>query len=833
MTPVFLEQIAEAVCGTTRNLPAGCLIERVCTDSRGVSPHALFVALKGDRTDGHRFLADAFRNGAACAIVAQDVVDQSGADPSWPLIIVESPLRALQLLAKWYRAQFMNRVIAVTGSRGKTMVKQALGALLARIGVTTSPGSYNSQLGVPLAVLANEKEAALSVLEAGVSEPGEMAVLEEIAAPDFGILTNIGVAHLASFGSREAIAREKMALFRRIPAEGWVLLPDNEATIRPLAATLSCRIHWIGAPGQPLALGILAAVDGGQRLALTTADGARREVTVATRSPDIIADLHIAATAALLLGVSLDDIVSTLDGYAPRPTRTEVWSSSQGVRIVNDAHTTDPMSVHAALRSAALGASHTGRKFFALAGARELGPDGGAEQRQVGAYAADCGYSHLFLVGDVPAQTVVDGFRAQVPDGVVTTVRDPSELKEHLLPLLRWGDTVLFKGPPMSGMSLAARDLAGSIAPRAEWVDLAAIGENVARFRRHCGGGVRVMAVLKALAYGTESDRLAFWLSRLGIHHIGVSTPGEGVAVRRTGIGQEIYVFMPGPADIDNILRYRLIPVLYDAVLVEQFEAALADRGAVIDVHMKVNTGMNRLGVEPGDALTVARRIRASGTMRLAGLCTHFASADDPDEDAFTRRQIATFDQVIAALKADGFDDLLIHAANTAGAARFPEAHYDMVRVGLGLYGIYPSPAVEQALELVLAVGVTSQVTRIQHVRRGESLGYNRPFSAQGDLKVGIVPFGYDDGLRWQHAATGAVMINGRMAPIVGRVSMDQMQVDVTDVPGVGPGTPVLLYGAHDGYAIRPETAAQAWGTIPHEMLVKLGNRVTRIYIEP
>jgi alanine racemase len=191
------------------------------------------------------------------------------------------------------------------------------------------------------------------------------------------------------------------------------------------------------------------------------------------------------------------------------------------------------------------------------------------------------------------------------------------------------------------------------------------------------------------------------------------------------------------------------------------------------------------------------------------------------------------FDLVIAALRADGFTDLLVHAANTAGTARFPEAHYDMVRIGLGLYGIYPSPAVEQALELVLAVGVTSQVTRVQQVKAGESLGYNRPYAASGDLKVGVIPFGYDDGLRWQHSASGAVMINGHMAPIVGRVSMDQMQVDVTNVPGVGSGTPVLLYGAHDGYVIRPESAAQSWGTIPHEMLVKLGNRVTRIYIEP
>jgi len=171
MIPVSLDQIAAVIPGTARNLPSGRVIERVCTDSRGVSPGALFVALKGDRTDGHQFLADAFRHGATCAVIAQDVVDVIPIDPAWPLIVTDSPLRSLQQLAKWYRARFMDRVLAITGSRGKTMVKEALGTLLARQGATTSPGSYNSQLGLPLAVLANEKEGTLTILEAGVSEP--------------------------------------------------------------------------------------------------------------------------------------------------------------------------------------------------------------------------------------------------------------------------------------------------------------------------------------------------------------------------------------------------------------------------------------------------------------------------------------------------------------------------------------------------------------------------------------------------------------------------------------------------------------------------------------
>jgi alanine racemase len=832
MIPVSLDQIAAAVRSTVSHKLPQCMIDRVSTDSRGVAPNTLFVALKGVHTDGHQFLADAFRNGAACAVISKGMRDQISNDPAWPLIVTDSPLSFLQQLAKWYRSHFINQVVAITGSNGKTVVKDSLGSLLASRGVTVSPGSYNSKLGLPLAVLSNEKEGPLAILEAGVSEPNEMEILEEIAAPNFGILTNIGVAHLASFGSRHAIAQEKMKLFRRIPSSGWVILPEGEDTIRPYADQLECQKYVIGATNQPLSLTVVASVDGGHVLALASAEGVRCELLVNTLSPDIISDLHIAATAAYLLGMKVDEIASTLEGYIPTPTRTEVWSSPHGVRIVSDAYTADPISVHNALRTAALGTLQTGRKIFAFAGMKELGTRDSVEQRQVGEHAAACGFSHLFLVGQ-GLNVVADSFRSTRPDGVVFNVRDTSDLKDHLLPFLRLGDTVLFKGPRNSGMVAAARDLAGSIAPRVQWIELAAIAENVARFRRYCGGRVKVMAVLKALAYGTEFDRLGFWFSKMGIHHVGVSTTSEGISVRRSGISQEIYVFLPNAADADNLARYRLTPILYDGHLVDQFIEDLRETRNTIDVHLKVNTGMNRLGVEPEEALSVARKIRESHTMRLVGVCTHFSSADDPAQDNRTRRQISVFNNVISNLEADGFRNLITHAANTAATVRFPDAHYDMVRVGLGLYGIYPSVAVADRLELELAIGVTSQIARIQHVKRGQSIGYGCAFTANKDMNVGTIPFGYDDGLKWEEVATGSVLINGKLAPIVGRVSMDQMQVDISDVGGVGIGSPVLIYGAHDGYVLRPEIVAKEHNTIPHEMLVDLGSRVTRIYVEP
>ncbi len=832
MIATKLDRIAHEIGGELRGGSPSLTVDRVCTDSRGAAPGALFVALHGQHADGHRFLADAFRNGATAALISRDRLGGLALQAEWPIIAVPDPLDALQSLARWHRREYFQRVLAITGSNGKTIVKDALKTLLAGRQLLASPGSYNSQLGLPLAILSAERPEPLAILEVGVSAPGEMDALERIAAPDYGILTNIGLAHFAAFGSREAIAQEKMKLFQHLPHDGWLLLPADEPILDKFTQTIKAPIYKVGVANQSLSLSPVSLSEDGQLLELSIPAQGTRSVTVKTRSPEIISDLHVAALAAHLLGANLGEIASALDGYSPTATRMEVWSSPQGIRIINDGYSSDPISVHAALRSATLGAPQGGRKIFAFAGMRELGANSVREHRQVGAQAAECGFSHLFLVGNGELESTASGYKSVQPEGSIVQVATANELKDQLLPLLRPGDTVLFKGPRNAGMVKAVHDLSGAIAQRCLWVNLAAIEGNIARFRRHIGGA-HIVAMLKARSYGTELGQLASWMSRLGIHHIGVSSANEGAAVRKTGADQDILVFLAEREDVDNLLRYRLTPVIYSAELVEGFAASMAGSDHLLDVHLKVDTGMHRLGVSPACALDVAQRIRSSGVMRLTGVCTHFASAEDPGSDDFTRRQIATFNQVISALEANGFADLQIHAANTAGVIRFPEARYNMVRIGLGLYGIYPSEASRQVMDLELAVGLTSRIASIQEFAPGETLGYNRTFTAKRQTRVGIVPFGYDDGLPWRLSGVGEVLVEGRRAPIVGRISMDQMQVDVTDIPGGSVGAEVLLYGTHNGHTLRPEEVAEKAGTIAYELLTRVGERVHRIYVEP
>jgi Alr-MurF fusion protein len=835
LIPIRLDQLAKITGGELRG-GAPVLIDRICTDSRGASPGAIFVALRGQHSDGHSFVSEAFRNGASAALVSS----QSSILGDQPAVTVPNTLRALQHLARWHRHEHIKDVLAITGSNGKTIVKDALKALLAGRQVLASPGSYNSQLGLPLAILAAERPESLAILEVGISAPGEMAAMAEIASPDFGILTNIGMAHLSAFGSREAIAREKMSLFAGLNEDGWVLLPANEPTVETIVKSLRCRVYHVRneqsllnqpLSGQPLVMTAAGLSHHGQLFRLRTAEG-EHTVRLNTRSPEIVSDLHYAASAATLLGVPLDEIASTLDSYSPTATRMEMWSSPQGIRIINDGYSSDPISVQAALRSAALG-NAGGRKIFAFAGMRELGASSDREHRQVGAHAGESGFSHLFLVGGGELSSTAESYKAVKADGEVITVATPDALKDRLLPLLRAGDTVLFKGPRNAGMVKAVRDLSGAMAQRCLWINLAGIEGNIARFRRHCGSGTHILAMLKAVAYGTELTQLASWMSRLGIHHIGVSSANEGAALRKSGADQDIFVFLSEREDVDNLLRYRLTPVIYSAELVEAFAAALANLGQTLNVHLKVDTGMHRLGVAPEIAPELAQRIRKSGVMHLTGICTHFASADDPEADAFTLQQITTFEKVVSTLRTAGFNNLQVHAANTAAAMRFPQAHYDMVRIGLGLYGLYPSPAAQQAMELELAIGVTSRISSIQQFEPGDTLGYGRSYKATRTMKVGVVPFGYDDGLPWRLANTGKVMVAGQLAPIVGRISMDQMQIDLTDIPGVTAGSEILIYGTHNGQVLRPELVAEQAGTISYELLTRLGERVHRIYIEP
>jgi Alr-MurF fusion protein len=894
MIRLALDQVAEIVGGTLRpgagdaagvataaaanTSPAGTAgandsngawpdVEAIAIDTRRMTPQSLFVALPGRLVDGHAYLAQAATGGAAAALVAAGTPAVAGL----PSIAVASPLAALQRLAAWYRRAHLGTVVAITGSNGKTVVKDALyNQLAGTFQVAASPGSFNSQLGVPLAVLAAPPGTPLAVFEAGISAPGEMATLADILAPDCGILTNVGLAHIAAFTGREQLAREKLSLFAAIG--GWLLLPGGDPEIAAQAARLACRL--VPYPDDPLLPRLAGRLPDGagstdgadpaappngaahltpaggpaggglsERLEILFPSGARHRVRVRTRSAEIVDDLMMAIGAAHLLGVSDDHIVASLQDYAPPPTRLEVWRSPSGITLVNDLVSADPISVRAALRTTSELSRPDRRKLFVFGGMRELGQRAAAEYAAVGALAGEYRFDTLLLVEpQAPAALPSAGemeptrqaYLEAYPQGEALAVDSVAAVRQELRRRLAPGDTLLLKGPRHSGIDAAALDLVDAMAPNRLIVDLAAVAGNIAAFRRACGPRTRIMAMVKAVAYGSDLVRLSSWLSEAGIEHLGVSTADEGAELRRAGIRLPILVTLPTAEEAEKLARFDLTPALYSFALVAPLAAAaraLRPADLPLTIHLKLDTGMHRVGVAPDQAVPLARAAVAAG-LRVTGVMTHLASADDPSADDDTRRQLARFDTARAALAAAGFHDLLTHAAATAAAARFPQARYDMVRLGLGLYGLYPSPAVAQALPLQLAVTLLSRIAEVRTLTRGDRVGYNGTYLVDRDhVRAGILPLGYHDGIPWSLSNRGAALVAGHPAPILGRISMDSLVVDLTNAPAATAGEEALLFGTHHGALLRPEAVAATAGTIPYELLARLGPRIQRVYV--
>ena len=799
-------------------------IRGVAIDSRRVRPGDLFFALPGRHADGHRFLAAALEAGAALVVIRR-----GWPRPEGPSLAVADPLVALQQLAGWYRRRHIQQVVAITGSNGKTIVKDALTAAVAsRFRVAASPGSWNSQVGVPLAVLQAPPGTELGIFEAGVSAPGEMAALAAILQPDFGILVNVGLAHLASFGTREVTAREKMGLFQGTPPPLWVLLPED-----PLVQGIPLACPVLHPGGELPRLMAQEPIANGLQLTLAfPGGGLPRQIPVRTRSAPLVHDLLVAITAALRLGVEPEAIVQALDNYFFGPTRMETWRTPEGVTIVNDTASSDPLSVQAALDAVAASPEATGRRIFLFGGMAELGERDGMEHRLIGQVAAERGFTHLVLLPHPAQAATAEGWRAAAPGAPLLEVADPLALRRQLRELARRGDLLLVKGPSASGLAALACDLWESMAPRRFVVDVGAIRENIARFRSLCGPDVAILAVLKAWAYGTELARLAAALQEGGVDWIGVSAADEGAIVRRAGVHLPILVLLMDSDEVDKAVRHRLTPVVYSHAFALALIESLRAMEASLEVHLEIETGMGRLGVPPEDALAVVRLLRSSGVVRLAGVMTHLASADDPSADGDTRRQLAVFEQVVAQLRAESEEPLVVHAAATSGAVRFPEARYGMVRLGLGLYGIAPSPAVAEGLDLQLAVAFLSRLAQVSTLPKGQRVGYNGTYVIEAqEQRVGIVAAGYNDGVPWSLSNTGAVMLQGRRVPVIGRVSMDSMAIDLSAVPQAAVGDEVLLFGTHEGHTLRPEEVAATAGTIPYDLLVHVDSRrVQRLF---
>jgi alanine racemase len=861
--PLTALELAGILGAKLRGNPSA-LGRRVLTDSRsGVRTGDIFFGLPGPHFDGSAFAHQALADGASLAVVAANTSDPQtstpqtstpqtstpqtstpqtstpqtstpstgiGPGPDQAILEVPDVLASLQKLAAHVRRQFRGHVVAVTGSNGKTLVKDLLTAALSPgFRVSASPRSYNSQVGVALSLLQADAEAEFVVVECGISRPGEMNRLEAMVRPDYGIFVNVGDAHLEGLGRREITAREKAKLFRRLGEAGWVVTAREEALALEALGKLGLKTYTVGSQDADFVLKT-GSGSGPKQGPHLQGPGLDLKLKWQHSAPLLAHDAALAAAAASLLGASAKAIAQGLAGWQPAAMRLEISTTPRGLVLINDAYTADPQSMERALEALHREPSR-GATVAVLAGMAQLGEGSRRAHRALGSRVAELGIQRLVGVGPGGRQIAQAALAAGMDPSQVHVVASAAEASMILEETCKAGDRVLLKGSRPEGLEAVAASLLDALSPTHLFIDLDAIVANFRAVRRAAGPGRGVMAVVKSFGYGIDALRIAGTLQRAGVDYLAVAYPDEGVQLRQGGIHVPILVQNLLRMEAEKIVRHGLTAQISDAGQIPWLEAEAQAQQRAVRAHLKVDTGMGRAGATRDQALPLARRIEASDWLILEGLMTHFAAADDPAFDAVTHQQISRFEEVSKSLADAGLEIRWLHAANSAAVARFPEACGTMVRAGLGLFGFAdygPTSRLPQRPSLRL-------VTRVISVRRlpeGEAAGYGLTFRAEeGDRHLALVAIGYNDGYPWALSNRGWMLVHGHACPVAGRVSMDVTALDVTSLGDrVEPGDEVVVFGPDPG---EPDLLALARlaETIPYELLTRLSPRIRRIFL--
>lgn len=766
----------------------------ILTDSRhGIAPDSspLFAALRGAGRDGHSFVRELYGRGVKAFLVNRpfpaDEYPQAG------FLIASDTVAALQVLAADRRARFRGVVAAVTGSCGKTVVKEWIASLApAGFRLFRSPRSYNSQIGVPLSLLMMRGDERAAVIEAGISRPGEMERLHDIIRPEVGIFTALGPQHDENFSGRAAKLDEKLALFRGCRT---VIFDGSDPQVKHRMEELF-----------PFA----RKIDVSSRIA---APAFRAAVPFADR--ESLADAALAEAFLLEAGCPPDDITSALGSLRPMDTQYQRTEGLYGSLLLRDEYDLDPLTLRPALDE--LSSEAPRRPLLVLTDPPAPPPEETfrkAAELTAGVETAAVGPQLSARAGMFPQGTLF------YPSAAAMLASLPADR-------LR-GRTVMVKGSSAEAERIASALARGTHTTVME-IDLDAVALNLAAFRAAAGGGVRLMAMVKASAYGHGALETAAMLRRQGVDYLAVAFADEGAALREGGCDMPIVVLNADADSFGAMLAARLEPEIYSFASLERFADETRRRGEEnYPVHVKLDTGMHRLGFAESETGRLAERLASlSPLLSVRSVFSHLSAADDPAADAYTRERIAAFDRMSARITAALPGRPLRHLAASSAIIRFPEARYDMCRLGIGLYGYGPGPGIA----LRPAARLVTRIVQTHVLPAGETVGYGRAGVLQRDSRIAAVPVGYADGLdrrlgcgRWN------MLVNGKPAPTVGRICMDSCMIDITDIPEAREGSPVSVFGPEPGHTAADMAAVL--DTIPYEILTSVSPRVRRIYLK-
>lgn len=811
------------------------LIDQITIDSRRIdSKHALFVALEGKSCNGHHFITQAAKAGAKYAITKKGWRPSENIE-GLTLLYVEDPLKALQQIAGAYRQKQTCKVVGIAGSYGKTMVKDLLRTMIATTySVVASPESFNSQIGVPLSLLTIRKSHEIALIEAGISQKDEMDHLSEMIGANYGIVTHIGKKHIATLGTLEATAHETIKLLKFPQKKEWAILPEN-SYIQPHLDSLAKECHFWNVPCQKKPHASLRPQEAGSNMpyCVTFPDGHIHLGQINSGFHYFLDLINITIKAAWLLGISSECISDTLRKFTLEPMRTEIWKSPTGTTFINDIYCSDPQSVDNALKYLQQ-APQPNRKLFIFGGMRtenQLHLDN--DYRRIAKAIHRAKVDKLFLYGNHPFASLINEIKQLAPKISISQNENYDEALKKVKCDVTSDDIILVKGERKQSLDSLTEAFNDSVYTNQCIINLAAIASNLTVIRSKLACQARVMVMVKALAYGTDEVRMSKFLETCDIDILGVSYVDEGVALKRVGVQQAIFVINAAVYEATKVVKWNLEIGVSDKTLIKAVAAEALRQNKIIKVHLHIDTGMSRFGTRPEEALGLAQLIMDSPSLKLEGLMTHLASADDPTQDAFTLAQVEKFETVINELKNHGISAPWHHAVNSSGALRFGFHQFNMARIGLAVYGLHPSPATREAAELRLALSLISRIVGINVCKKGETISYGRTYSVLREQQnIAVLPIGYFDGLHRNYSGKSSVIIRGQKAPMVGKICMDFMMVDVTDIPNASPGDSALIFGEDEyGHYLSPEELAARGNSIIHELITCLGPRIQRIFV--
>ena len=821
----LIKIIKATPCGSFDNEQ---IIVELHTDSRQLATtnNSLFFALITRRNDGHKFISELYAKGVKNFVVSTLPEDFENNFADACFLLVKDTLVALQILSASNRKKFNFPVIGITGSNGKTIIKEWLYFLLNEDKrIVKSPKSYNSQIGVPLSVWQMKAEDELGIFEAGISEPGEMDKLQAIIQPTIGVFTNIGSAHDENFINTGQKVGEKLKLFTHVKT--LIFCKDHSEIAEKLYSSPNMRdipaFTWSYKGNADL---LIKRVEKMQQYSSIWASFHMQEINIQIPFTDEASIENAIHCWAVLLYLNYDQslIQSRIAKLSSVAMRLEMKEGINNCSVINDSYNSDVKSLSIALDFLHQQKQHQ-KKTIILSDILQSGKNEYELYEEVAGLLKQNQVNRIIGIGK--AITMHSKSFNEIEKSFYPSTED---FLQHFSLTEFNNEVILVKGARLFEFEKISKAIQQKAHETVLEINLNALIHNLNYYRSKLKPTTKMMVMVKAFSYGSGSFEIANALQFHRVDYLAVAYADEGVELRESGINLPIMVMNPEEQSLDTIIKHKLEPEIYSfrvlELLIESMERIYGENNHIVNIHLKLDTGMHRLGFEANDIDELIQRLNAHPNVHVQSVFTHLAASDEVEQDLFTHQQVQIFTNLCMQLNEGIRKDFLRHVLNTSGISRFPDEQFEMVRLGLGLYGIANEPNEQKLLQNVSTL--RTRISQIKNIPKGETIGYSRKGKAEKNMRIATIPIGYADGFnRLLGNGLGYVMINKRAAKTVGNICMDMCMIEITDI-SCNENDEVTVFGDH----LPVHQLANLLKTIPYEILTGISRRVKRIYFQ-